>query len=368
MATAAAAGRAAGSPTTTRTSSRSTRVAYDFNAAGEFVLARTADRAFEVQVRQEPAEESRLASSNTAVAMRLDGHRVGVYGGDRVTLRVDGRVRTLSGDGNERLAVGGGHVRRIQSAYVVRWPDGTQVSVDGFRPSALWVSVLPSDALRGRLTGVLGSNDGIAENDLATAGGRRIAYTLPTGGDYRVPRFAPGRGRLRVAARAVRRLVARSRRGTSLFDYRRGESPATFTDRSMPATEFTLADLSAVLRARARRACAAVVDPWFRAACERDVGITNDTGYAASARRAEQGRGRLAAAGRVRGPRRPPLGEPSTRATGRRTWPPRTPSSASRRWPRWWPCRAARPRGSPCVVERGLVGEPSLYRGGRRRA
>ncbi len=130
----------------------------------------------------------------------------------------------------------------------------------------------------------------------------------------------------------------------------------------MPATEFTLADLSAVLRARARRACAAVVDPWFRAACERDVGITNDTGYAASARRAEQGRagwrpldgfegrvGRLSAAVDPRD---------GTAYVAAQNAVFGVESLAT---------VVAVPRGGaprdPVVIERGLVGEPSLYRG-----
>ncbi len=54
-------------------------VRYDFQAAGEFVLAR--GPGFEVQARQEPWRSSRSVSINTQFAMRVGAARVTVDAG-----------------------------------------------------------------------------------------------------------------------------------------------------------------------------------------------------------------------------------------------------------------------------------------------
>ena len=61
-------------------------VRYDFQAAGEFVLAR--GPGLEVQARQEPWEKSKYASINTQFAFRVGTARVTIAAGDTMEVRV----------------------------------------------------------------------------------------------------------------------------------------------------------------------------------------------------------------------------------------------------------------------------------------
>ena len=54
-------------------------LAYDFQAVGEFVLARSSDGEFGVQARQEPYQYSRAASVNTGVGIRMGETEASVY-------------------------------------------------------------------------------------------------------------------------------------------------------------------------------------------------------------------------------------------------------------------------------------------------
>ena len=176
--------------------------------------------------------------------MRLDGHRVGVYGGDAATLRVDGRVRVAGPRDRISWPWATGTCAASAPPTSSAGPTARRSRSTASARRRCASRSLPSDALRGQLRGILGSNDGIAENDLATATGRRIDYTLPTGGDYRVPSFGAGvddfewlhgpyadSWRVRAAGRCSTTAAASRRRRSSTAPCR--------------ATEFTLADLSA---------------------------------------------------------------------------------------------------------------------------
>jgi len=332
-------------------------LAYDLQSAGEFILARSADGRFEVQARMEPADESQLATTNTAVAMRADGHRIAVYGYPGVTLRVDGRVRPLGRD--EAIEVGNARVRRVGPIFYVQWPDGSQVRVDVHTPTALRIAVEPSDALLGRVRGVLGSNDGNPGNDLVTAGGVQLDYRVSGGGRPHIPTFPSGVDDFKWIHGPYAESW-RIRQAASLFDYRPGQSTATFTNRSVPRNEITLADFTAAQRSRAQRSCAGIEETSARRACERDVALTNNPVFAQTARRAERGRagwrpldgfearvGPLSAIvggdGTIVFAAQNALFRVETFATSV-TVPPRS---------------AALP---PALIERGLVGDPFLYR------
>lgn len=71
----------------------------------------------------------------------------------------------------------------------------------------------------------------------------------------------------------------------SLFDYVKGESTATFTDRSIPTSRATLDSLDPAARTAAETTCRALGVPAGPSLddCTLDVAITGDAGYAASA-------------------------------------------------------------------------------------
>ena len=69
---------------------------YDFQAAGEFIAAKSPSGSFEIQVRQEPFFGSTDISVNTAVAFNISGNRFGVYvGPSGITTRLNGSPRVL---------------------------------------------------------------------------------------------------------------------------------------------------------------------------------------------------------------------------------------------------------------------------------
>ena len=67
-------------------------LAYDFQGAGEYVLAR--GEGFEVQARMQPVR-SRPVSMSTAVAASLNGDRVAIYAGKPFRLPLQGKPATL---------------------------------------------------------------------------------------------------------------------------------------------------------------------------------------------------------------------------------------------------------------------------------
>ena len=66
-------------------------VHYDFQAAGEFTAVRSADGALEIQVRQEPVLGGKQVTFDTAVAVLVEGDRVGVYADEPSFLLVNGK-------------------------------------------------------------------------------------------------------------------------------------------------------------------------------------------------------------------------------------------------------------------------------------
>jgi hypothetical protein len=244
---------------------------YDFQAAGEFVAARSTDGSFEVQTRQTPAFGSRTVTVNTAVAARVGRDRVSLTVTDgRLVVRVDGRPVTA-----DTVLAGGGTLasRAAASPYeaggwTLTWPDRSTMDVDPFGDSWLDVSIAPAPALAGHLGGLLGDFDGNADDDLAP----RTGNPLPrdTGSDALYRTFGDS---WRVDA------------GGSLFDYQAGENTATFTDRTVPDHAATAADLSSGAREQARQVCVrqGVTNQALLDACVVDVAHTGQAGFVVAA-------------------------------------------------------------------------------------
>ena len=103
---------------------------YDLQAAGEYVLLRAPDGSVEIQSRQEPRGES--VTINSAVAARVNGHRVAFYAASAGVpdVRVDGVA--LSADAVSGVDLGSGAtLAGFQRGYELDFPDGTK----------LWASV-----------------------------------------------------------------------------------------------------------------------------------------------------------------------------------------------------------------------------------
>jgi VWD domain-containing protein len=240
-------------------------LSYDFQAAGEFVAARSADGSLEVQTRQTPAFGSRTVTVNTAVAARIGRDKISMTVVDgQLVVRTNGRPVTA----DTSLPDGGTLARRdgwspyATGGWTASWPDGSTMDVDPFGDSWLDVSIAPAPALAGKLSGLLGDFDGNADDDLAP----RTGHPLPRNADF---------GSLYRTFGDSWRVDARS----SLFDYQPGENTDTFTDRTVPAGPAD--DLPADARAQAKQVCArqGVTDPALLDACVIDVAHTGQVGF-----------------------------------------------------------------------------------------
>ena len=248
---------------------------FDFQGAGEYVLARSKAGDLEVQAREEPYPGSTTLAINTAIGLRVAGDRVAVYKGEPLLVRVNGGGYIPTGKG--RQLPHGGRIRRVNSTELeVDWPDGTAARIWSVSSWGVAVLLRPAPARRGTLSGLLGNYDGVDTNDFVTRTGRRLSADA-------TPR--------------TRRLLYRTfgeswrvRPRESLFDYAPGQSTRTFTNRRFPHAASPLAGLSAAARRRAERVCRrlGIRNPQILAACILDVAATGDNRFATAGRRLER--------------------------------------------------------------------------------
>ncbi|MFG1743762.1 VWD domain-containing protein [Micromonospora chalcea] len=247
------------------------RVAYDFQAVGEFTLvAATGGDPLEVQVRQAPMAGTRTASVNSAVAFRVGAHRVALTltdGGTRV--HVDGAPLAVPPDRTD-LAGGGTLTRRPSDTgptdgYDVTWPDGSAAAVDQIGRYGYRILVRLAETRAGKVRGLLGDFDGDPADDIAPASGAPLAQPVPFGKLY--PAYADS---WRIAP------------DRSLLHYDDGQDTGTFTDRAFPEREVTVADLDPARRAAAEQVCrwAGVTEPAQLAECVFDVAVSGRPEFA----------------------------------------------------------------------------------------
>lgn len=238
---------------------------FDLQPAGEFIMAKSLDDEFEIQVRMEPF--STMISFATAVAARVGPHRIMISADPTAPLLIDGTTFELA-DGY-RLPINGGYasVVRDQNRYTVVWPDGSNLHVDVFNYLLnLWV--LPAERLDGSISGLLGNADGDADNDFRTRDGTLLGAS---------PDFETLHGQFadswRISAEE------------SLFYYADGESTETFTQRDFPDRLITVDDLDPVVRREAEARCrvAGVTEPEALAHCIFDFGFTGNEDYITAA-------------------------------------------------------------------------------------
>jgi hypothetical protein len=238
---------------------------YDFQAAGEFTLLRSADGALEIQGRQVPYPGWPV-STNTAIAARDAGHRVGVYVvNGTFQARLDGEPV----DPGSGATFDGGRIAAVDNGYEIDFPDGTRLMALSVGQWGINAVVIPSSALASNGVGLLG---------LLDPGGIGLP-ALPDG--TRLPPAVSSDQRRQVLygqfADAWRVTDA-----TTLFDYDPGTSTATYSQRDFPplAQVRTSADLSPDERSAGEAACGGMTDPTLHDDCVFDVAISGDAGFA----------------------------------------------------------------------------------------
>lgn len=235
---------------------------YDFQAVGEFILARSKPGDFEVQVRQEPWPGYRTVSVNTAVVMKVGGDRVEVRAGQKeMVLLVNGSKKPLQ---NLTLPKGG-ELAADKANIAVAWADGSQVILRPVSLYGLHVVISPSDELSGKLEGLLGDADGTNDNDLVVRGsGKKIKPVFKE----LYPAFADS---WRIDGKA------------SLFLYESGKNTDSYTDRSFPDKDVKPAALPGYAAAEKFCRSLGVTDPGILANCALDVALTGRPEFARAA-------------------------------------------------------------------------------------
>jgi hypothetical protein len=244
---------------------------YDFQAAGELTLLRSADGSLEIQTRQEPYSPTAFGAvaTNTAIAARVGAHRVGIYAtAGALQVRVDGTVT----DVKATLDLGGGaSISPYPKGLVTVFADGTKLWTLNVSPYGINVLLLPSSTLRASGTGLLGP---------ITPGGLGVpalpdGTMLPAATD-RHARHAVVYGRFADAWRVTD--------SSTLFDYEGGKSTATHTQKDFPTdtADVTADDLTPAQQAAGQTACGQIADQGLHDSCVFDVAVSGDAGFAQS--------------------------------------------------------------------------------------
>lgn len=198
---------------------------YDFQAAGEYELLRSADGSIDMQVRQIPLPGSDTVAIDAAVAWLVNGHRVSLYGNPSdtgYTLHVDGSAVPTS----ETIDLGAGaQVTPLISGVEVAWPDGTLAwaYTNGTQDYGINLTIAYSPALKLAATGLLAPiANGSEFPPLADGEILPLSADHATRYDQVFNKFAPS---WHVTDQ------------TSLFDYDPGQSTQTFDVANFPATD-----------------------------------------------------------------------------------------------------------------------------------
>lgn len=231
---------------------------YEAQTVGEFTLTRSTDGTFEVQERTQAMPNSRWNSRIRAVALSDHGHRLEwTLESSKPVMLVDGHpVAGLPGSvGNARIS----HTTTMVGGIdTVSLADGTTVKVTTFDNSSYDVAITPSKQLRGHLAGLLGNDNGNADDDLADAKGPRTGNAITE--EWLNNAFTD---QWRVTA------------ADSLFTYPAGKSTKDYTDMDFPY-KGAPTDLAA-----ARKAChdAGVTEPKLVKRCVVDFAATSSPLY-----------------------------------------------------------------------------------------
>ncbi len=219
-----------------------------FQTVGEYSLVESKSGRVRVQVRQKASGES--FSLNSAVAMWVDGDRVGFYSSTRpdgntsTPIRVNGEP-VYPSNGVYYLNHGG-IITENKGDYTVTWPTGERVQLDergsgngGFYNVA--VEIIPCND---EYSGILGNANGTASDDFQRMGNPGI----------RTGNSDVDKAYLNYLAREFGD-DWRVNESNTLFDYGFGQSPLAFYDPTFPRVHYTVDDMDPNRRDRARREC-----------------------------------------------------------------------------------------------------------------
>jgi len=255
-------------------------VRFDFQAAGEFLVASSPDGKFVIQAREEPLFGRTDVTFNTAVAANVEGDRIGVYAKEPVFLMVNGAALN-DPELRERRLPHGGILERQGGLVSLTWRDGSRLTAIRIGNTVNY-GFVPS-AARSSLQGLLGGDAGNRGKELVGRDGVELKRSDP-GYDSKLYQQFGKSWRIRQAE--------------SLFHYWPGESTTKFTNLKIPSRSVSAASLSSASRSKAEAICRAVgirTQPVLDD-CILDVGITGMPAFAAGPAAGATGAALVAAA------------------------------------------------------------------------
>ena len=273
---------------------------YSFQTVGEFILVKSKNCKFEVQVRQVPLNTS--VSLNSAVAMKLADNLVGFYVQDfpdsdtTTPLRINGKPAVVEG---KFLSLSNdGKIYKNGDNYVVEWSTGEKVAVRIYQRGKfkyMDISVFVSNSPANQFIGLLGNANGNPKDDLRFRNGKKLP-SKSTYGDVKnlVNSFSPVRLPLNRGMNAYLKKLNkdfgdswRISQEESLFDYAPNQSTNTFTNHSFPSEYLTLGRLSTSELQSAQATCRQQnVAPDLMEGCIFDVAYSGYNGFARTAAKA----------------------------------------------------------------------------------
>ncbi len=274
------------------------RLKYDHHAVGEFILAKSTDGNFEIQVREAAVPASSQVALNTAAAMKVGNTRVAFYVKDfpdsdtTNPLRVDGKPTVIQG-GSLSLPGGGTITQVNQGSYIVEWTTGERVGVkvDSFGSSAL-LDINPAlpQTRQGQLIGLLGNFNGNPDDDLKSRDGKVLP---PQSTINQVSQITQNLTNwVPIPLNQVESLFLeqlhkqfgdswRISQQESLFDYAPGKNTESYTNRAFPNGFQVLRMLLPAQVQAAEAACRQAGVPSERLeGCLFDVGVTGNADFA----------------------------------------------------------------------------------------
>lgn len=236
---------------------------YSFQTVGEFILAKSTSGNFEIQSRQQPQSDD--FSLNTALAMNVNGDRLGIYpndkpDGDASIFRLNGNPIAVDQNSTYFLPHGG-TIRFHKKRYQIMWPTGENMTVD-LSPQAFMtfanLSIQIYPCIETEFSGVLGNANGDMNDDFNTRGVRPSSsfISMVSFGDPQAQQISQQVEREHLAYLAKE--FASQWRVTmenTLFDYGIGRNTMTYTDLSFPRVHRTLNDMTPDQRTTAQRTC-----------------------------------------------------------------------------------------------------------------
>jgi hypothetical protein len=247
---------------------------YDFQAAGEFILAKSTapGDSYQVQIRLQPWEDSASASVTTEIAAAVGANRVTFDLIRAGTVWVNGAAIALT-DGQHYDLGAGTLVQLSGTSWEVLWDSGETLTVNNAGGFLDYTTTLAKHAAPGSVEGLLGNDNGNPASDLVLPDGTVLQQPVSFSQLYTT--FA---GAWRVT------------QATSLLDYGPGQSTATFTDLSFPSDSTSLTNIPASVLENAESlvTAAGITSPAAQQAAIEDYVLTGDPAFISADAQANQ--------------------------------------------------------------------------------